>query len=142
MTRDNRLLLVVAGSIVDLDGELQVMRGNMLLPVVVGSVVSLDGELQATRGNTLLLVVMSSIVGLDWRVASDERQYVASCCHEQHRRFGLVSCKLRGTICCFLLSRAASSIQIGKLQVMRDNMLLPVVAGSIVGLDGELQATR
>jgi len=90
VTRDNRLLLVVAGSIVDLDGELQVTRGNTLLS---GSVVGLDGELQVTRGNTLLLVVVSSVVGLDWRVASDEGKYVASCCHEQRRRFGLASCK-------------------------------------------------
>jgi len=44
----------------------------------------------------LLLVVVNSVDDLDWRVASDKGQYVASCCREQRRRFGLASCKQRG----------------------------------------------
>jgi len=93
------------------------------------------GELQVTRDNTLILVVASSIVDLEWRVARDEGQYVDSCCREQRRQFELASCKRRGTIRCFLLSRAASLIWNGELQATRDNTLLPVVASSVIDLD-------
>jgi len=87
VTRDNTLLLVVAGSIANLDG--------WRVAIDTGSVVDSDGELQVTRDNTLLLVVMGSVIDSDgWRVVSDEGQYTACCCRGQHCRLGwLESCK-------------------------------------------------
>ena len=70
----------------------------------------------------LLVVVVGSVVDLvGWRVASDEGQYAASCCHGQRYQLGwLESCKRRGTIRCFLLLRAALPIwMVGELQLTR-----------------------
>ena len=73
------------------------------------------------RDNTLLVVVAGSVVNSGgWRVASDEGQYAASCCHGQHCQLGWL----------------------GSCQVMRDNTLLLVVAGSVVDSDDELQVMR
>jgi len=90
----------------------------------------------------LLLVVASSVVDSDWQVASDEVKHVASCCCGQHCRFGLASCKRQGETCCFLLLQAASLVWIGELQVTRDNMLLLVVANSVVDLDWQVASDK
>jgi len=65
----------------------------MLLLVVASSVVDSDWQVASDEGQYVASCCCGQHCRFGWRVASDEVKHVASCCRRQHCRFGLASCK-------------------------------------------------